>query len=409
MGYLKSIGTTIIYIGAFLAVITFVPGIPPNVEFTELSIVEPKQLTGRLALNERLNNPEVLFEGKVKGAESFASYKNELYTGVHGGYVVKIVGNQLIPIVKFGKDCDGIHQESKCGRPLGLKFDKSGNLYVCDAYYGIFKVNVTTGKYETIVDSKTAIEGIYPGIVNSIDVASNGDIYWTDSSADFKIEDGAFTMLSDPSGRLIRYEAATKKNQVLVHNLGFANGLLLSSDEKFVVVAETLNSRIIKYNIKGPKAGKHEIFIEGLPGLPDNIHSDNNKGFLVSLIVYADEERPQLHQSLMPHPYIRRMLTRLLALLELPFKLLQTYYPNYYAEKAVHFLGNFESVMFITPKTVTVLKINEAGQILDAAYTTNGKIGGISSAFIHDKYLWLGSPFATYIARVPLNVAFPNK
>lgn len=35
MGYLKSIGTVIIYIGFFLTVITFLPGIPPEVEVSE--------------------------------------------------------------------------------------------------------------------------------------------------------------------------------------------------------------------------------------------------------------------------------------------------------------------------------------------------------------------------------------
>jgi hypothetical protein len=167
-------------------------------------------------------------------------------------------------------------------------------------------------------------------------------------------------------------------------------------------------SRIIKYNIKGPKAGKQEIFVEGLPGMPDNIHSDNSNGFLVSLIVYADSQHPQLSQSIMPHPYIRRLGARLLAILESPFKCLQSYYPNYYAEKVIHYIGGFESMLLLTPKTVAVLRINENGEIIDAAYTNDGNISGISSAFIHDDFLWLGSPFNEYIARVPLKQAFPD-
>ena len=98
--------------------------------------------------------------------------------------------------------------------------------------------------------------------------------------------------LANPSGRLIRYNAATKKNEVLVKNLGFANGVLLSDDESFVIVLECLTSRMIKYHLKGPKAGQHEIFAEALPGLPDNVHSDGQGGFLVSLIVSIDSEHP---------------------------------------------------------------------------------------------------------------------
>lgn len=69
------------------------------------SLVSPKELTGKLAINERLNNAELLFQGQVKGPEAFASFNGELYTSVHGGYVMKVTDNKLVPIVKFGQDC----------------------------------------------------------------------------------------------------------------------------------------------------------------------------------------------------------------------------------------------------------------------------------------------------------------
>ena len=95
----------------------------------------------------------------------------------------------------------GLWEEDKCGRPLGLKFDKQGQLYVADSYYGIFKVDVKTGKYEKIVDVGKPIDGKSPKFINSVDVASNGDLYWTDASTDFWLHDGLFVMLADPSGR----------------------------------------------------------------------------------------------------------------------------------------------------------------------------------------------------------------
>lgn len=45
------------------------------------------------------------------------------------------------------------------------------------------------------------IDGKKPGIPNSVAVSKNGDIYWTDSSTEFKLEDGVYTMLGDGSGR----------------------------------------------------------------------------------------------------------------------------------------------------------------------------------------------------------------
>jgi sugar lactone lactonase YvrE len=85
-----------------------------------------------------------------------------------------------------------------------MKFDKKGALYVCDAYYGIFKVDVKSGKYERIIDATQPIEGKKPMIINSLDIASNGDIYWTDSSTEFNIQDGLYVMLANPTGRFVK-------------------------------------------------------------------------------------------------------------------------------------------------------------------------------------------------------------
>lgn len=169
-------------------------------------------------------------------------------------------------------------------------------------------------------------------------------------------------------------------------------------------------SRIIKYNLKGPKAGQQEVFIEALPGAPDNLHSDGHGGFFVTMVLYADPQHPQLFQSIIPHPYIRKMLIRLLTVIEAPFKLLQEVYPNIYAEKIVHTIGSFEmSKTLIEPiKKSIVFRIDTSGNILEALYSDDETIYGISSAYIHNNYLWLGSPWNEHVSRVPLNIAFPD-
>lgn len=206
----------------------------------------------------------------------------------------------------------------------------------------------------------------------------------------------------------MRYNAKTKKNEVLVKDLGFANGVFLSDDESFVLVMETLTSRVTKYNLKGSKAGKQEIFIEGLPGLPDNAHSDGQGGILLSLFSYADAENPALFQSLIPHPNIRKVIVRFMYILEAPFKLLQKYYPNYYTEKTIHSIGHIASVSFLGTKYSTILRLDTKGKIIDVAYGTDGKLPSISSAFVFKDHLWLGSPMNDFAARVPLKKAFPS-
>lgn len=409
MGYLKSIGTAVIYIGLFLAVITFIPGLPPDAEFKEYSVVEPRNVDSKLGPKNRLNNYEKLFEGKFIGPESFAAYDGQLYTGIHDGFVLRIEEDTLVPITKFGKKCDGLWQEHKCGRPLGMKFDKKGNLYVVDTYYGIFKVNVKTGEYKNIVNTSKPIDGKIPLLPNDVDITENGDLYWTTSSVDFALYDGMLTFLSNPSGRLIRYNAAKKKNEVLLQNLGFPNGIILSDDESFLLVAESLESRITKYNLKGPKAGQKEIFIDGLPGLPDNIQSDGQGGFLITTVITVDSEHPLLTLSLTPHPNLRKMIVRLFLLMELPFKLLHDIYPNTFAEKVMHALGSFQTGEILnTYKKSLVLRLDALGNIVEAVSSDDEILYGISEAFIHNGFLWLGSPWRNFIARVPLKQAFPD-
>lgn len=209
--------------------------------------------------------------------------------------------------------------------------------------------------------------------------------------------------------RLIRYNAVKKKNEVLLRNLGFANGVKVSDDESFVIAAESGSSRIMKYHLKGPKAGQSEIFVEGLPGLPDNIHSDGHGGFLVSIVISNDPEHPQLSQALIPHPYLRKMIIRLFSLMEAPFKLIQDIYPNTYAERLLYTIGSFQGVTCLdTISKSTVLRIDAAGNIIEGLTSNDNMFNHISSAFIHNDYLWFGSPWLSLAMRVPLKQAFPD-
>ncbi|XP_072749385.1 adipocyte plasma membrane-associated protein Hemomucin [Anoplolepis gracilipes] len=410
MSYLKSIGTAVIYIGLFLAIITFIPGLPPDSEFREFSPVPPRDYDSKKDTKNRLNNAQKLFEGRFLGPEALDSYDGQLYTSIYDGYVVRINEDDFVPVVKFGKKCDGIWQEQKCGRPLGLKFDKKGNLYVADAYYGIFKVNVTTGEYNNVVDISKPINGKVPLLPNSVAVAENGDLYWSSSSMDFTLYEIVYIFFTNPTGRLIRYNAAKKKNEVLLENLAVANGVLLSNDESFVLVVESTANRIIKYHLKGPKAGQHEIFIEGLPGIPDNLQSDGQGGFLVPIVITMNSEHPQLALILGPHPYLRKMIVRLLVMMKLPFKLLHDIYPTIFTEKVLHALGSYQGIgeLFTSYKKSLMLRIDASGNIMEMLSSDDDIFNGISDAYIHNGFVWFGSPWRNYLARVPLKQAFPD-
>ena len=55
------------------------------------------------------------------------------------------------------------------------------------------------------------------------------------------------------TGRLLAYSPVTKKATVLATGFWFANGCALSADESYILVADTLPARVLKYHLKGPK------------------------------------------------------------------------------------------------------------------------------------------------------------
>lgn len=162
-------------------------------------------MKGSLELNSYLDGAERLLDQRVYGPECLVGRKNEIYTGIHGGEVIKITGDHVTHVAKFGYPCEGIFEESRCGRPLGLAFDTIGNnLIVADAYFGIWEVELTQGKKKQLISPHQVFDGKVQRkakIFNSVAVDKSGDIYWTDSSSDFAIEDGLYTVFANPSGR----------------------------------------------------------------------------------------------------------------------------------------------------------------------------------------------------------------
>lgn len=191
------------------------------------------------------------------------------------------------------------------------------------------------GKKEQIISIDTEIEQKKPKLPNSVAISKFGDIYWTDSSHEFELHDGVFALLADGTGRLIHYNPVTKQNKVLISGLQFANGVVLSPDEEFVLVAETGKSMIHRYYLKGTKKGKTDVFIEGLPGLPDNL-KNNGDGFLVPLVVAKDYYHPALLQVLGPFPLVRKFVARIFGLTEVFFGTVEKIYPNFYSKAALH-------------------------------------------------------------------------
>lgn len=140
---------------------------------------------------------------------------------------------------------------------------------------------------------------------------------------------------------LNHYNIKTKQNTILIGNLTFANGVKLADDESFILINDLNKNRVLRYYLKGPNKGKHDVFIDGLPGMPDNLSSDGKGGFLIPLVVAVDSDHPCVPQMLSQFPLLRRLIARVFGLFELFFSFLDRIYPNEFAERATHFVCSF--------------------------------------------------------------------
>ncbi|MBA0739790.1 hypothetical protein Gogos_013026 [Gossypium gossypioides] len=90
---------------------------------------------------------------------------------------------------------------------------------------------------------------------------------------------------TDQTGRLLRYDPRAKRASVMYKGLMFSNGVVLSQNRSFLLVAETIRKRILKFNLEdvnGLNNNKLKVFVE-LPRVPDNIKMNEKGEFWVAL------------------------------------------------------------------------------------------------------------------------------
>uniref|UniRef100_A0A1D1YKW5 Adipocyte plasma membrane-associated protein n=2 Tax=Anthurium amnicola TaxID=1678845 RepID=A0A1D1YKW5_9ARAE len=241
-----------------------------------------------------LQRAELRFVGQVQGPESvaFDPAGRGPYTGVADGRVLFWDGASWKDFAYTSPNrselCDPkpspwsyLKNEHICGRPLGLRFDKkSGDLYIADAYFGLLKVGPEGGLATPLA---TEAEGVPFRFTNDLDIDSEGNVYFTDSSSNYQRRN--FMQLiftAEPSGRLLKYNPITKESSVLVQDLQFPNGVSISKDGTFLVFCEGARGRLTRYWLKGERSGTWEPFAI-LPGFPDNVRTNEKGEFWVAI------------------------------------------------------------------------------------------------------------------------------
>uniref|UniRef100_UPI00358EA9B3 adipocyte plasma membrane-associated protein n=1 Tax=Myxine glutinosa TaxID=7769 RepID=UPI00358EA9B3 len=338
-------------------------------------------LVGPLRLNDKLQHAEHLYEGELVGAESITTIGDILYTGTADGKIIKIENDKLSTIATLGTPPCGLPEhEPNCGRPLGLCASQ-GKLIVVDAYLGVFEVDPNTGEKVLLVPATLLVEGQKFGFLNDLTIISNGSkIYFTDSSSRWQRQHNRFLVMEGTcDGRLLEYDVNTKIVHVLLSGLCFANGVELSPAEDHILVCETTMARIIRYYINGKNKGRHEVFAENLPGLPDNISPSSFGGYWVGVATVRSREGFSIVDFLAPRPWLKKLM----------FKLFSQ-----------------EFLLRFTSRHGLILELGPEGHIRRSLHDISGTaVSSVSEVYEHGDWLYLGSYFAPFLARLRLDDA----
>lgn len=330
-----------------------------------------------------LQKAEIKFLNQVQGPESvaFDPLGRGPYTGVADGRILFWNGEAWSDFAYTSPNrselCDPkpsplsyLKNEHICGRPLGLRFDKrTGDLYIADSYLGLMKVGPEGGLATSLV---TEADGVPLRFTNDLDIDDAGNIYFTDSSSKYQRRN--FMQLvfsSEDSGRLLKYDPLTKETTVLLRGLQFPNGVSLSKDGSFLVLCEGSPGRLVKYWLKGDKAGTSEVFAI-LPGYPDNVRTNEKGEFWVAI-----------HCRRTMYSYLCGLYPKLrMFLLKLPI-------PTRY-QYLLHIGGRLHAV---------VVKYSPEGKLVKILEDSEGKVvRAVSEVEEREGKLWMGSVLMPFVA-----------
>ena len=197
------------------------------------------------------------------------------------------------------------------GRPLGIEFDGSGNLFVANPYIGLQRIS-PQGDVELLASEYDGQQLVY---VNDVAVARDGTVYFSDSSRKFGAREFGGTYAASlldivehgGHGRLFSFDPQSAVVRLLMDGLNFANGVAISDDQDYLVVSETGHYRIWRYWLVGEKAGTGEVILQNLPGFPDNINNGMQGRFWIGLVA----PRVPMLDNMSDKPFMRQIAQRL--------------------------------------------------------------------------------------------------
>lgn len=308
MSVLNQVIKFLIYVSLVASVIMWAPNWTGLLDISPRAFRQslPKSLEGYTNIKD-IKVKEFTTYNDVIGPESIAVFGDKVVTGSSDGYIYHLNNNdntskRLVRIIKSPpKQClspedvelSQRYNQSHCGRPLGLKFDSRGVLYVVEPSHGIFKIEKlfeSQPEVNLVFDIyQTAALGQTSQFLDDLAIEERKDgnhiFIMSDVSTKFPLQKYVYIAFSSELGRIIKYDSKTKEVSVLVDNIEFPNGLELTADSTQLMFTQTFHRTIYRYHLSGEKKGQLEKVFPMLPGEPDNIRaSADGRTFWVTLL-----------------------------------------------------------------------------------------------------------------------------
>lgn len=322
---------------------------------------------GVTALNEKLGTTRHISLDGWYGPEDivFDSLGN-LYAGVHVGEQ-DFSDGRILKIDPAGKVDTFYKSESWVA---GLHFDSKGNLIALSHKLGL--ISISPEKAVTVLAGKDD-HGKPFLIPNGLDIASDGKIYFTNTSDEsaYDIRYGRKIILEMlPKGGLYRYDPETKTVETLMKGTYFGNGVVLSKDESYLLMVETTRYRVLRYWLKGDKAGQYETFIDNLPGFPNGISIREDGSYWLGFTTKRSDALDGIH----PKPGMKKFVYAL---------------PNWLQPKQEKF--------------GMIMNISTDGEIVQTLFDTTGNfVPEAGTVKEKDGYLYIGGDVAPFIGKYKL-------
>ena len=327
------------------------------------------------AMNDRLGASQIIGLGAVEGPEDVAlDAHDNLYTGTRHGTIVRFFAPDYARREVFARIG---------GHPLGLVFSPQGDLLTCVGGMGVYRVD-PAGKVSKVTDETnrswlSIIDDSRLRLPDDLDVAPDGRIFFSEATIRYDMSEWAVDGLEGRgNGRLIMFDPRTSRTRTILRGLKFANGVTMCRDGQSLLFAETWACRINRYWFDGPNKGRREVFVDNLPGYPDNINRGSNGCYWIALLGM----RTKTFDLAMRKPSFRRRVAKRLA-------------PDEW--------------LFPNINRGCVVRISATGEILDVLWDEKGENHpSITSTAEHKGWLYLGGVSNNRIGRVRIADADPD-